>query len=83
MSSATKEVFCRQCDRRVRIPAENSEGHPYGWYYLTVGVPAWFNADSHRCYRPVGLFCSAQCLADASMKIAADEEIHRNAYEYE
>jgi hypothetical protein len=77
------EVFCRQCKRKVTVPADDREGHPYGWYYLTAQVPPWFNADSHRAYRPVGLFCSVQCLADALPGLARDEEIHRNAYEAE
>lgn len=83
-TAGTREVFCRKCRRKARVPREEARGHPYGWYYLTVNVPPWFNsAAASRPYRAVGLFCSADCLAASAEEIRADEEIHREAYEHE
>lgn len=78
-----KEVFCRSCRRKKEVPAADAEGHPYGWFYLTVYVPPWFNSDSRRAYRPVGLFCSAACLAAGMPAVAESERLMEGAYEHE
>lgn len=81
-----KTVFCKTCKRSVEIPPEEGDGqhgHPYGWFYLTVHVPPWFNAGSRRAYRPVGTFCSAKCLAAGMPGIARQEALMRGAYERE
>lgn len=83
IAAEAREVFCRRCKREVTVPEGDRKGHPYGWYYLSVQVPAWFNTDSRRPYRAIGLFCSAQCLADAIPELIADEELYDNAYEHE
>jgi hypothetical protein len=79
----TKTVFCRSCKRTVEVPAPSAEGHPYGWFYLTVSVPAWFNQDSGRLYRPVGFFCSAACLAAEMPEVEEQERLMEGAYEHE
>jgi hypothetical protein len=78
-----KEVFCRSCGRTRLIPKADAQGHPYGWFYLTVHVPPWFNHGTARPYRAVGLFCSAACLAAGLPSIEADEELLKGAYEHE
>jgi hypothetical protein len=79
----TREVSCRYCKRRATVPVPEAQGHPYGWFYLTVSVPPWFNSATGKMYRAVGLFCSAECLARGLPDITRDEEMHRNAYEHE
>jgi len=83
----TKTIFCRHCKRTVEIPAQDAQGdqsgHPYGWFYLTVHVPPWFNQDSRRAYRPVGTFCSADCLAAGMPEIQRQERLMEGAYEHE
>jgi hypothetical protein len=78
-----RTVSCRQCKKTAETPSPNSEGHPYGWFYLTVNVPPWFNAGSGKPYRAVGLFCSALCLTAAMPQITSDEELHSHAYDHE
>ena len=77
-----RTVTCRSCKREVEVP-EPAEGHPHGWYYLTVGVPKWFNSRNGRCYRSVGLYCSADCLADGIAVIRSYERQEGQAYERE
>jgi hypothetical protein len=83
----TKTVFCRHRKRAVEIPApgapEDQSGHPYGWFYLTVHVPPWFNQDIRRAYRPVGTFCSAACLAAEMPAIEEQERLMEGVYEHE
>lgn len=83
----TRTVQCKNqgCARTVQVPAPPlpSEGHPYGWLYLTVHVPAWFNSASGRPYRAIGLFCSADCLGAYIGELRREEERHRHAYEHE
>jgi hypothetical protein len=79
----TKTVTCRTCKREITIPAYPAEGHPYGWYYLTVNVPPWFNTYSDKPYRAIGLFCSVLCIANAVPEIETDENLHRQAYDSE
>lgn len=79
----TRTVSCRECGRTADTPDPDAGGHPYGWFYLTVNVPPWFNSASGKLYRAVGLFCSAGCLAAAMPRITADEEMHSHAYEHE
>jgi hypothetical protein len=82
--SRTRTVFCRNCKRTVEVPAANPEGRPYGWFYLTVQVPPWFNANnSRKPYRAVGFFCSAACLGAAMPEIEAQESLMKEAYEHE
>lgn len=81
--SAVRTVSCRQCGRRAETPAPSSDGHPYGWFYLTVNVPPWFNSGSGKPYRAIGLFCSPGCLAAAMPEIGRNAELHREAYEHE
>lgn len=81
-----KTVTCKTCKRSVEIPPEEEgkqSGRPYGWFYLTVHVPPWFNADSHRAYRPVGMFCSARCLAAGMPDVERQEALMDGAYERE
>jgi hypothetical protein len=82
----TRTVFCRHCKRSVEIPASvqgDQSGRPYGWFYLTVHVPPWFNQDSRRAYRPVGVFCSAACLTADMPEIEEQESLMEGAYEHE
>jgi hypothetical protein len=79
----TRTVSCRYCKKQAQTPSPNAEGHPYGWFYLTVNVPPWFNSATGKHYRAIGLFCSAACLAATLPEITRDEELHRNAYEHE
>jgi hypothetical protein len=81
--SGIRTVSCRQCKKTAEVPVPQADGHPYGWFYLTVMVPPWFNSATGKAYRAVGLFCSAECLAAAMPDIQRDEELHRNAYEHE
>jgi hypothetical protein len=81
-ANRTRTVTCRGCGRTAECP-DPAEGHPYGWYYLTVNVPPWFNSDSERNYRAIGLFCSVSCIARRMDAIRSDEELHRQAYEAE
>lgn len=78
-------VFCKTCKRSVEIPpqAEEQHGHPYGWFYLTVHVPPWFNSDSKRAYRPIGTFCSAKCLAAGMPEVEHQEALMDGAYDRE
>jgi hypothetical protein len=78
-----REVFCRKCRRRASVPVREPQGRPYGWLYVTVNVPPWFNGAGGKPYRAIGLFCSADCLAGYSAVIKKDEEEHRLAYEHE
>jgi hypothetical protein len=77
----TRTVFCQSCERAVEIPLPVSGGHPFGWYHVSVAVPAWFNARTGKPYKWVGLFCSANCLADGVPGMRAEEELMANAYE--
>lgn len=79
----TKKVFCCHCRRERVVSAQDAQGHPYGWFYLTVHVPPWFNHDTSRDYRPVGLFCSADCLAAEMPAIKEQETLMEGAYEHE
>ena len=79
----TRTVSCRHCKRQAETPAPSPEGHPYGWFYLTVNVPLWFNSATGRPYRAIGLFCSPGCLAAEMPGIERDAELHREAYEHE
>jgi hypothetical protein len=83
MTAQERQVFCRQCKKSASTPAPDAEGHPYGWLYLTVNVPPWFNSGTGRHYRSIGLFCSAACLEAALPEITRDEDLHRSAYEHE
>lgn len=83
MSAETRKVTCKGCKRTEQVPEPSAEGHPYGWFYLTVNVPPWFNSGTGRMYRSIGLFCSAVCLESSMPEIARDEEQHRHAYEHE
>lgn len=79
-SPGTRVIRCKSCERTVEVPQPN-EGHPYGWYNLTVGVPRWFNAESPRSYRWIGLYCSSACLAAGLPAIMHDEELMAHAYQ--
>lgn len=81
--SETRTVRCRSCRKTADIPYPSNEGHPYGWYHLTVYVPPWFNTTSVKPYRSIGLFCSAVCLELHLAVIKKDEEKHRQTYEAE
>ena len=82
-TSETHTVHCRSCPKTALIPYPSNEGHPYGWYHLTVYVPSWFNTSSGKPYRSIGLFCSAVCLGKRLAAIEKDELKHRQAYEAE
>lgn len=84
-AAPAKTVYCKTCGRGVEIPAEGDEqtGHPYGWFYLSVNVPAWFNSDSRRAYRPVGMYCSANCLAAGMPEVERQEALMDGAYDRE
>jgi uncharacterized protein CbrC (UPF0167 family) len=77
-----KTVHCRTCERAVEIP-EPAQGHPYGWYSVSVSVPPWLNADSGKAYRWVGMFCSPSCLTAHNIELTAQEALMREAYEPE
>jgi hypothetical protein len=59
----TEIKVCSTCRREVEVPRP-SGGHPYGWYSISVNVPPGFSFHGQP-YRWVGLYCSAQCIADA------------------
>lgn len=59
------------------------EGHPYGWYHLSVTVPPWYSAQSGRPYIWIGLFCSADCLGNGIARIQAEEQLTLHAYAHE
>ena len=57
-----KTIKCRNCQRTVQVtPRDDDEGHPYGWYSVTVSVPPEMGHDG-KTYRWVGRFCSVGCL---------------------
>lgn len=76
----TQAVRCKSCERTVEVP-QPREGRPFGWYNLSVSVPQWFNADTPRAYRWVGVYCSAACLAAGIPAIMQDEELMAHAYD--
>lgn len=78
-----KVVRCKSCGREVQVPSPDSEGHPYGWYSLSVGVPAWYNTRSDKHYRWVGIYCSADCLGDGVGDVRAEEIKEGHAYDHE
>ena len=73
-----KTATCRNCGRTVAIPAP-SEGHPYGWYSLSVGVPAELG-HSGKTYRWVGMFCSVGCLMAHENKLLEYVEATEGLY---
>lgn len=58
-----KQVSCRGCGRTVTVPYP-AQGHPYGWYTVSVSVPPHLaNSRNGAPYIYVGLFCCPDCLA--------------------
>jgi hypothetical protein len=81
-SEKPKTVHCRTCQREVEVP-EPQEGHPYGWYSVSVNTPPWLNGISGKAYRWVGMFCSPSCLTAHNSELTAQEALMREAYEPE
>lgn len=79
MPKNSKLVTCGNCRRSVSVPDPN-EGHPYGWYTVSVNVPAWFNPISGKPYRWIGLFCSVGCLVAHEEKLLSMRELAEQAY---
>ena len=78
-----KAIICKSCQRQVEVRHPEPDGHPYGWYHLTVGVPRWFNSVTRKPYRWVGQYCSVQCLENGLEAIRQAEDLMREAYEHE
>lgn len=78
----TKDIACRGCGRTVEVP-DPHEGHPYGWYSVSVNMPPALNSASRRPYRWVGMFCSPACLAAHVPALESQRELTRGVYEAE
>lgn len=82
MPKNRKFVTCGNCGRSVIVP-DPTEGHPYGWYSVSVGVPTWFNSGSGKPYRWIGVFCSVGCLVGHEEKLLIMRELAEQVYEAE
>lgn len=81
---AGKVIECRGCGRQVKqTEATFVEGHPHGWFNLTVNCPRWFNADSGKPYRWLGTFCSIDCLIGHEATLRQQQELMVGVYEHE
>ena len=76
-----RRVHCRGCARQATTPAP-AEGHPYGWYTLSVNVPPEI-AGGGRAYIYIGLFCSIGCLVGHERTLTEDAELTAGLYERE
>ena len=71
-----KTVECRSCHRTADHRTDIPDGHPHGWYNLTVNVPPELGQRG-KGYRWIGVFCSIGCLmAHEQILIEQAEEMH-------
>ena len=71
---------CASCLRTVEIP-DPQDGHPHGWYSLSVLVPRALS--NGRGYRWVGMYCTPKCLADGIPAIEQMRAKFRGDIDYE
>ena len=81
-TARTKQVYCRGCGRTAVIPAPAANGHPYGWYTLSVSVPPEVGT-AGKPYIWIGLFCCVGCLIGHESDLAEDAMLTEGLYERE
>lgn len=78
-----KTVFCRACGRTAEIARSQSDGRPWGWYFITVHVPPGYNKTTGKTYLVVGLFCCVACIEKGLQRMRDEEAKHVHAFEHE
>jgi hypothetical protein len=75
-----KTVSCRTCGRTVTVQ-EPANGHPYGWYTLSVNVPPDMGHKGEKFFRWLGMFCSIGCLMAHEETLIRDAELAQELYD--
>jgi hypothetical protein len=76
-----KRVYvCHYCQGCGEVEQQQGDGRPWGWYTLSVNVPAWMGK-AGKPYLWVGMWCSAACLAADMPTLIGQEQLARLAYE--
>jgi hypothetical protein len=83
MTVKTRVMTCRGCDRTVEVPDPDNDGHPYGWYSLSVRMPLELNGLTRKPFRWVGMFCSIECLMGHGPQLIAWQKRMADQYERE
>lgn len=73
----TRTVQCRACGGQYT--GEDGPGRPWGWYSVSVSVPAELGKNG-KPYQWVGTYCCVRCLAAALPVLAAAEAQARDDY---